>query len=252
MFTMFRLVDAYLGLRLGAELSTAPQDHVAVVESPRRLTAELSYGYVHALWWLRLADGRSVISAPPGAGTAVSHAVSAVRDEGAMACPEIAAALRAIVDASRKRANLPRTNRVLHSLLFACNRQTLRPQPLSICRRLEDASIPAADGLTLPTHCFPHGTVYGVVVDGRVVSVAYAHRTGAIQDEVADIGVETAEGYRRRGYARAAVSAVVSDYVRRGGEAVYGCAPANGASVATATSVGFIPYAKSMVLAAPS
>lgn len=249
---MFKLVDAYLGLRLGADLSTAAHDHIIVVESPRRLAAEPSYGYVHALWWLWFADGRSVISAPPGTGAAVLHVVSAVRDEGALTCPEIAAALRSIVDSLRARANLPTTNRVLHSRIFACHRQTLRPEPPGICQRLEDASIPAADGLNLPAHCFPHGTVYGVVVNGRVVSVAYAHRTGAMQDEVADVGVETAEGYRRRGYARAAVAAVVSDYVRRGGEAVYSCAPTNAASIATAKSVGFVAYAQSMVLAASS
>jgi hypothetical protein len=77
MFTMFKLVDAYFGLRLGAEPSIAPQDHVIVVESSRRLAPELSYGYVHALWGLRLADGRSIISAPSGAGEAVYNCAPA-------------------------------------------------------------------------------------------------------------------------------------------------------------------------------
>jgi hypothetical protein len=48
------------------------------------------------------------------------------------------------------------------------------------------------------------------------------------------------------------VIAVVSDYVRRGGEALYSCAPTNAPSIATARSVGFVAYAQSMVLAAPS
>jgi predicted GNAT family acetyltransferase len=116
---------------------------------------------------------------------------------------------------------------------------------------LHDESIPATQGIHLPTHCFPDGTVYGVVEDNMVVSVAYAHRIGDMEDEIADVGVETAPDYRRRGYARAAVSAVVDRYIQRGGEAVYGCASSNTASRATARSVGFVPYAKRMAIVAP-
>ena len=119
------------------------------------------------------------------------------------------------------------------------------------CRRLADESVPAAEGLRLPTHCFPDGVVYGVVRDNKVVSVAYAHRAGVMEDMVADIGVETAPGHRRRGWARAAVSALVGHFTERGGEARYGCSPDNKASVATAESVGFVPYGKSLILSAP-
>jgi len=73
-----------------------------------------------------------------------------------------------------------------------------------------------------------------------------------MEDQVADIGVETAPVYRRRGYAKTAVSAVVEHIARTGGEARYGCRPDNLASIATARSVGFVPYGTSLVLAAPS
>ncbi len=44
---IFPLVDRYVGMRLGTDLSAIPRGKVCVVESERRLRAELSYGYVH-------------------------------------------------------------------------------------------------------------------------------------------------------------------------------------------------------------
>ena len=82
--------------------------------------------------------------------------------------------------------------------------------------------------------------------------MAYAHRTGLMEDQVADLGVETAEHYRRRGYAQTVVSAVVAELAHGGGEAIYACSPGNLASVATALSVGFAPYATALSLTAPA
>ena len=86
-------------------------------------------------------------------------------------------------------------------------------------RRLTDESIPPAEGLKLPTHCFPDGIVYGVIADGVVASVAFAHRIAVMEDRVAHLGVGTSRAYRRRGYAKTAVSAVVEHVAREGGEA---------------------------------
>ena len=71
-----------------------------------------------------------------------------------------------------------------------------------------------------------------------------------MEDRIADLGVGTAPGYRRRGYAKTAVAAVVDHITRAGGEALYKCAPANLASAATARSVGFLPYGRGLVLSA--
>ena len=90
-----------------------------------------------------------------------------------------------------------------------------------------------------------------MVRDAQVVSVAFAHRAGILEDRVADVGVETALAYRRQGGAQAAVSALVAHFTAHGGEARYGCSPSNEASVGTARSVGFIPYGKSLILSAP-
>ncbi len=69
-------------------------------------------------------------------------------------------------------------------------------------------------------------------------------------DTVADIGVETAPGYRGRGCARACVSAVIGAYAERGGEALYECSPANTASIRTILSCGGAAYGRSARLRA--
>ena len=58
-------------------------------------------------------------------------------------------------------------------------------------------------------------------------------------------------GYRRKGYAKTVVSAVVEEFTRRGGEAIYSCSPENLHSIATARSVGFAPLGRSLILSAP-
>ena len=105
--------------------------------------------------------------------------------------------------------------------------------------------------MTLPAQCFPDGVCYGILDGGRIVTKAFAHRTGVMEDKVCDVGIETAAAYRRRGYAKTALSALVAHFASCGGEAWYVCRPDNGSSRATARSVGFVPYGRSLVLAAP-
>jgi len=195
MMTGFPLVDRYIGTRLGADLSAFGNEGVAVVESPRRLRREQSYGFIHALWWFWLTDGRSVASVPPGAGEAIGEALREVRTAEQLSDQTLVARLRSSVDAALLAAGLPATDRVRCSLWFACNAAHLRRHPGESCRRLTDEGVPPAEELRLPVHCFPEGIVCGAVTDGRVVSVAYAHRSGFMEDEVADLGVETALAY---------------------------------------------------------
>ncbi|MBM4038029.1 MAG: GNAT family N-acetyltransferase [Planctomycetes bacterium] len=249
----FPLVDQYMGIRMGVDLAALEPGRVTVVESPRRLRREQSYGFVHALWFLWLDDGRAVVSVPPGAADGVSRIVSPLRDREGAFGPLLTALLKDAVDAALRDAGLGEIERVLCDADFACNAELLRRHRCGDCRRLTDDSLPIARGLEdYPSHCFPDGIVYGVVDGGRVVSFANAHRPGVMEDRVADLGVITAPGHRRRGYAKTCVSAVVEHITRTGGEARYGCAPDNVASIATARSVGFVPYGVSLVLAAPA
>lgn len=247
----FPLVDQYMGIRMEVDFSELRPGRVTVVESSRRLRKEQSYGFVHALWWVWLEDGRSAVSVPPGAGESVGKILEDVHGSERLFDPRIAEQLKVPVNDAMVRAGLKETDRMLRDVCFACNASLLRRHRHGDCRRLVDERVPPAEGLGLPTHCFPDGIVYGVVADGTVVSVAFAHRSGVMEDQVADLGVETAPAYRRCGYAKTVVSAVVEHLTRTGGEARYGCRPENHASRATARSVGFVPYGTSLVLSAP-
>ncbi len=82
--------------------------------------------------------------------------------------------------------------------------------------------------LTLPA--------YAVAAEGAVVAAAWVGNEG--------IAVETAPAYRRRGYARAAASAVVAALLCEGREAVWRCSAANAASCALAASLGMAEVAR--------
>jgi len=252
MVSAFSLVGRYVGARLDVDLSTCGVGDVAIVESPRRLRREQSYSFIHALWWFWLADGRSVASVPPSVGEAIGEVLRGACSAEQLADTTLVTRLRSPVDVALLAAGLPATDRAQRALWFACDAVHLRQHPCESCRRITDESMLPAEGLRLPGHCFPDGLVYGVAANGRVASVAYAHRSGLMEDQVADLGVETAPEYRRRGYARAAVAAVVEHITRTGGEAVYHCAPDNLPSIATAHSVGFVPYGSSLALHAPA
>jgi ribosomal protein S18 acetylase RimI-like enzyme len=250
-YRRFALVDQFHGIRLDVDLDGMEAGQLLVVESERRLRREESYGYLHALWWLRLADGRSAVSVVPGAGEAVRHVAEAMGCEEALMGDALAAAVTGPVSAALRAAGVAEVSRVLHDLVFACDATALRLHECPALRRLVDDSVPAAPGISLPTQCFPRGIAYGVVEAGHVVSVAYGHRTGTMEDRVVDLGVETAPEHRRKGYAQACVSAVAAHVIDRGGQARYGCSPANTASIATARSVGFAEYGQSLILSAP-
>lgn len=248
----FPLVDRCIGLRMEVDLGALRPGAIAVVESPRCMQREQGHGFIRALWWLRLAGGRSAASVPPGAGHAVSRILEKANSDERLLAAGTAEELRPPVNDSLRQAGLKNVDRVWADLCFACNASLLRSHVFGDCRRLVDASIPPAEGLKLPTHCFPDGIAYGVVADGRIVSAAFAHREGIMEDQVAHLGVETAATYRRRGYAKTAVSAVVEHVTRSRGEAYYACRPDNLASITTARGVGFVPYGTSLVLAAPT
>jgi len=248
----FPLVDRFHSLRLGVELTGLKPGRTVVVETQLRLRREESYGYLRALWWLWLEDGRTVISLPPGSGAAARVIAERVRSPEQLFDQAVAWELTQPVNGILCSTGCEPVDRVLLDLVFACNADLLRGQRFGECRRLTDEGIPPAAGLKLPTHCFPDGIAYGVVTDGLVASVAYAHRTGIVEDLVADLGVETAPRYRRRAYAKTAVAAVVEHITTNGGEARYGCSPGNRASIATARSVGFVPYGRSLILSAPA
>ena len=235
---------------MGIDLAHLGPGEPAVVATPFRLRREQGYGYVRALWWSWFTDGRLAVSVPPGADNAVRRIVSGIRGREGLFAPALAQELKVPVNVALQEAGLQGIDRVIHDVHFACNPQRLRRHNCGQCRRLTDESIPPAKGLTLPTHCFPDGIAHAVIADGKAASIAFAHRTGVMEERIVDLAITTASAYRGRGYAKTAVSAVVEHVARDGGEAIYGCRPDNHASIATARGVGFVPYARTLILSA--
>ena len=249
---MFELIDTYTGLLLDTDLAGLPRYKTFIVESNRRLIREMSYGYVHALWWVRMEDGRSVMSVRPGAKDGIATVLREKGNEQVIWNEELGERLKTPINAVLQQKGLLPVNRTITNKVFACNGELLCSHPIPECRRLTDAALGRAEGIYVPDECLAKGTAFGFIQDGLIVSVAYAHQSGIMTDQVADIGVETTSRCRRKGFAKAAVSALVADFTSRGGEARYGCHPDNTASMATARCVGFVPYAESFILSAPS
>lgn len=245
----FALVDKYLYSRLGILEEECKRGMLNIVESERRTKKEMSYGYLHFLWWVEFTDGTAIISVPPECGEPIEDFL-AERKSSEIADKQLSIELKEFMDGFAQKRFGKTINTCFRDVMYACCNQTFKEAGNGVeIVRIIDGSIPAAQGIVLPQHCMPDGIAYGAVVENRIVSVAYAHRAGEYENVVADIGVETALEYRKRGYGKAVVSAVTKHVLMNAGEALYKCDPANIASMATAQSVGFAPYGKSLILA---
>ena len=251
MHNSFPLIDQQLSIRLDCEFTALLPGVVTVVETPRRLVAEEHFSYVRALWWIWLADGRSVLSVPPGMAREIAPVIAGIDNPHRLLDSALATALRGLIDCALTEAGLPATTQLYVDYCFACNAALLRRHTGGECRRLTDEQIPPAEGLWWPRYCFSDGIAFGVIADRRVVSIAYAHRTAIMPGQVADVAVCTAQPYCRRGFARTAVSALVEHIACTGGETRYTCAVDNPASIATARSVGFAEHGISLLMLSP-
>jgi len=246
----FHIIDQQLSLRLHCDIAAIVPGRVTVVETPLRLVAEHYFSYVRALWWMWFADGRSVVSVPPGAERAIARLVSDIADEHGMHDPTLIAALRETIDRLLGAEDTSATYEVARDVCFACSANLLQWQATGDCRRITDVNLPHAEGLWWPALCINESVAYGIYADDRVVTIAYAHKSAIMPKQVADIAVCTAEPYRRHGYARSAVAALVEHFTCTGGEARYTCDIDNGLSIATARSVGFVEYGTSLLMLA--
>ena len=80
------------------------------------------------------------------------------------------------------------------------------------------------------------GFGYFLIEDGRMAACAFS---SGVSGEWVDIGVETAEEYRGKGYGRIVAAAMVKEILRRGKKPLWACDIRNEASMKLALSVGF-------------
>ena len=86
------------------------------------------------------------------------------------------------------------------------------------------------------------GNVVCAVLEGSsVVCVAYTDLPP--NAKMVEVGVETAPSYRRRGYAKDCMKALISELAKMGTEPIFYCSKSNIGSVKLARSLGFVSEA---------
>lgn len=112
---------------------------------------------------------------------------------------------------------------------------SLKPLTADLMPRLSGRIIPAfsweSDAQFLRSgfgYCLLHGE--------EIAACAFS---AAVTANAADIGVETAEAFRRKGLAACAAAAVMQETLRRGKTPVWACHAANTGSAKTAEKLGF-------------
>ena len=251
--TKFPITRKYISLRLGFEEPYAPlRNRPIIIETDKRIKREESYSFIRVFWWFRFLDEYPVISVPHGAKSLISKWLSGKQNLKRLPTDQEADELMEIFNRHHEQNRELQAIRKYRHKTFLCNRDTINKIPTVERRaslvRIDRLGLRYEESISSPDHCILDGLAYGISVDEKIVSVAIAHRTGLMEDTIADVGIETAVPYRRRGYARAAVYAVADHCISKNGEAWYECSPRNMASQATALSVGFLPLAESLGL----
>jgi len=133
---------------------------------------------------------------------------------------------------------------------FYIDKEHFRPFSAPGCRRLTGDDRELIQEMTgsskygCPEESLVDGTAFGVIADGKLVSLASVVPTPDATSKygLSWPGVETLPEYRRRGYAKAAVSGVTETLLARDIIPVYSCSVTNIASANTAQSVGYQLY----------
>jgi len=87
------------------------------------------------------------------------------------------------------------------------------------------------------------GYVYGVYADGRLVSATDVPDLPYLADVVVEPGINTLPGYRRRGYARTVVGALLKQWLEEGKVPLWSCNFANTGSQRLAEGLGYAKLA---------
>ncbi|MCD6285813.1 MAG: GNAT family N-acetyltransferase [Anaerolineae bacterium] len=87
------------------------------------------------------------------------------------------------------------------------------------------------------------GYVYGIYADGRLVSATDVPDLPYMADVVVEPGINTLPGYRRRGYARTVVGALLKQWLREGKVPLWSCSASNVGSQRLAESLGYAKLA---------
>jgi len=84
---------------------------------------------------------------------------------------------------------------------------------------------------------------YGIFQDNRLVSATDAPDIPYMSNLIVEPGINTLQGYRRRGYGRIAAGAMVEYLLKNGKVPIWSCGASNQASSRLAESIGYVRFA---------
>jgi GNAT superfamily N-acetyltransferase len=232
-------LDAYFADQLGCTASDLRRREVVLVSSPSGPKAFPGYGsarghlFPQPLWAVQTADG-VVISVLQGWRGRVEKTLDGVEDWHAALATERWVPLQALLQHQNPAMSFVR------GFLLYCDRQGFTP-----CRLHEPILLPEEHPLRR-TYGPEVPAVSAIVIGDRVVS--HAHIKPPRSDAVWEIAVGTDPEHRRKGYARAVVSAATQFVLATGRVALYACDEACDEgihpSLAVARRLGYTEYGR--------
>lgn len=175
---------------------------------------------------------------------AIAGAVARSREGGeVLAVPENRSHVAAVLRGWRS------VNAVLHTLGDAPQLPAVPEGSVRLISSLEALGSLPPDLRSELEDAVETSPVAAAFVDGRAVPFCYA---GAQTEGLWDVSIDTLEGYRNRGHAGRCAAYMIEHMRRRGKRPVWGAEKTNGASLALASKLGFVPVDELVVFHAPA
>lgn len=237
----------YFSTYLGADLLQVNAGEIVVAGSARRLQPEYGWGYTVAAWLFRLGDA-TVISAQPALVEPIRRELDAQRD--AHSIDDVMKVLApALADLNPRRHFVYTANSDSIRRIEAPHVRRMTMNDIDAFIEMSRAIYPEIDvecETTDITRNIADGIAFGAFADGRMVTRCYAPHIAHMQERVEEIGIDTLDGYRKRGFASAALAGSTLATLAIGRLPIYRVNIHNDVSIRLAERVGYQHTAESI------
>jgi len=240
-----KTLDRFFSVYLDSDLSKVAPGQIQVVGSDRRYRREMGYGVVHILW-LFVSKGRCLISLQHQMVRPMLEIVKRIKDPEEFRSHKFDQEILQMCSlalAQEQKLSISRGPK------YYCSRANLNFSPDPNVRLITKENLKEVVTALKDAGFGPPGIVtdepsFAYYFEGRPVACCSTAAFGHMKEEVAEVGgVFTLESMRRKGLAKAVVSAVTNAILKSGRVPVYGTSDRNLASKRTALSVGCKEYA---------
>jgi hypothetical protein len=247
-----QLIAEYFGKYLDIDLTNSASS-VALAVTHRRNAPERGWGYTIPVWIFKLGD-RIVISTCEMQAACATNMVPQLCTITSQSLP-ISELLNLI------HHHFPQLRR-RHDFVYTCITASLRPFNSSAVRMLTAADIAAFISLSkilYPkidiacetadiTRNITDGIAFGAFAESMMVTRSYAPHIAHLQDSVEELGIDTLDQFRGRGYGKAALFETTRAVLDLHRVPIYRTAAGNLAAQRIAEAVGYSKFADSIEL----